>query len=509
MALPPEQINIKRRREEEPVETLYIQAALHQTKRRFTDFVFQRVTVSAKNIDDAAPAPSHPAAQRLLRSPRSVSSLYAPKQRAPQSTSSSGVPLVRATSPGAEIRDAQRKATVQREADEKRKRALQPAPTVQSAPVSRVESPVKGSREQSPAPSHGRSHSVRRFQISRSSTPSLGSLRGSGGIQKRRDGGSPRVAVLVEQLRRKPHSRQASMVADLVDRAPANEADVEAQDMVDTSPVKPRKRPVVNQAEKRWREERQNAISAAKQQISDTFEKAAQAKQSTWDEESEKLAREFEQVALEMEQDMEVDQDEGPVAPVQPTQYAPVSAPKPLKFQPRLPKQPRVIQPPTESQIEDAPAQAEDNEDDYVYDVYIRRPIAESDMLTNPLAELQSDQQMKQIEAANRGIGVIVITAEDEDVWEHFIEDDEEAWDSEDADSNAENNPANDYPDEELSSEDENDDPTAIYGKYRRQAVSDDEEFDLDYSDNEGGAQFGSGYGYQRRYGGMESDDSF
>lgn len=72
----------------------------------------------------------------------------------------------------------------------------------------------------------------------------------------------------------------------------------------------------------------------------------------------------------------------------------------------------------------------------------------------------------------------------------------------------AENNPANDYPDEELSSEDENDDPTAIYSKYR-QAMSDDEEFDVDYSDSEGGAQFGSGYGYQRRYGGTDSDEDF
>lgn len=232
------------------------------------------------------------------------------------------------------------------------------------------------------------------------------------------------------------------MVAGLVGRAQADGAGVEAEDTVNVLPVKPRKRPVVNQAEKRWREERQNAISTAKQQISETFEKSAQAKQSTWDEESEKLAREFEQVALEMEQEqeMEVDGDEGPVARVQPTQYAPSSAPKPLKVQPRLPKQPRTMQPPTESENEDvsAPAQAEDNEDDYVYDVYIRRPIAESDMLTNPLAELESDQQMKQVEAANRGIGVIVITAEDEEVWEHFVEDDEEEWDSEDADSNGE-----------------------------------------------------------------------
>jgi hypothetical protein len=193
---------------------------------------------------------------------------------------------------------------------------------------------------------------------------------------------------------------------------------------------------VVNQAERLWREERQSAISAAKQHLSETFEKSAQAKQSTWDEESERLAREFGQVALELEQDMDVDLAEGPVAPVQP-QYAPVSAPKPLKVQPRLQKQPRAVQPPTESNT-DVSAQAEENDEDYVYDVYIRRPLAESDMLTNPLAELESDQRMKQLEAANRGIGVIVITAEDEEVWEHFVEDDEEEWDSEDADSNGE-----------------------------------------------------------------------
>lgn len=349
------------------------------------------------------------------------------------------MPLVRATSPGAEIRDAQRAAAAQKETEEKRKRALQPSPSFQPAPVPGADSPVKGTGEQIPAaPSPSRAHSVRRFQISRSSSTSLGSLRGSGGIHKRRDGASPRVAVLVEQLRRKPHSRQASMVADLVGRAQAEGPHVDATDMVNVSPIKPRKRPVVNQAEKRWREERQSAISAAKQHLSETFEKSAQAKQSTWDEESERLAREFEQVALEMEQDMDVDQGEGPVAPKQPSQYTPVSAPKPLKVQPRLPKQPRTVQQPTESGMEDGSAQAEDNDEDYVYDVYIRRPLAESDMLTNPLAELESDQQIKQLEAANRGIGVIVITAEDEEVWEHFVEDDEEEWDSEDADSNGE-----------------------------------------------------------------------
>lgn len=76
----------------------------------------------------------------------------------------------------------------------------------------------------------------------------------------------------------------------------------------------------------------------------------------------------------------------------------------------------------------------------------------------------------------------------------------------------AENNPANDYPDEELSSSDEDDDPSAIYTKYRRHGMSDDEEFDIDDSGSESGARFGSGFGsafgYRQRYGGhVDSDD--
>lgn len=429
-----------------------IQSALHQTKRRFTDFVFQRVTLSSKDgsNDSRTPSPAHPAAQRLLRSPRSVSSLHAPKNRPSQSTSSAGVPLVRATSPGAEIREAQRVAVAKREVEEKRKRALYQDPNLQRAPAapSTGVSSAAGVGERSTAPaapSPSRAQSVRRFQISRPSTPSLGSLRSSAGIQKRRaDGAAPGVAVLVEQLRRAPHSRQASRVADLV-AAQANEAGaVETSDLANVSPVKPRKRPVVNQAEKRWRAERQGAISAAKQHLSETLEKSAQAHQSTWDEESERLAREFEQVALEMEQGMDVDHGESRAQPITAPDYKSISAPKPLKVQPRLPKEPRPVtqsqpQSSAEAAMEDPAVQPmEENDDDYVYDVYIRRPIAESNMLTNPLAELESDQQMKQLEAANQGVGVIVITAEDEEYWEHFVEDDEEEWDSEDADSNGE-----------------------------------------------------------------------
>lgn len=350
---------------------------------------------------------------------------------------------MRATSPGAEIREAQRVAAAQKEAEEKRKRALYQSSV--SQPVSRAgsslgASPAAGLGPASVPPSPGRAHSLRRFQISRSSSPSLGSLRGSAGIQKRRmEGATP---VLVEQLRRTPHSRQASLVADLVGQAQADGSGaVQTSDMANVAPAKPRKRPVVNQAERRWRQERQGAISAAKQHLSETLERSAQANQSTWDDESERLAREFEQVALEIERDVHVDHDDGHVQTSQSARFQPVPPPKPLKVQPRLPKGPRAVPPSSAEMGVDVPSSGQpmdESDDDFVYDVYIRRPIAERDMLTNPLAELESEQQLKQLEASNQGIGVIVITAEDEEYWEHFVEDDEEEWDSEDADSNGE-----------------------------------------------------------------------
>jgi hypothetical protein len=108
-----------------------------------------------------------------------------------------------------------------------------------------------------------------------------------------------------------------------------------------------------------------------------------------------------------------------------------------------------------------------------------------------------------------------VITEEDARLWDELGEtdDDQKEWDSEDEDSNggrslfyiclltpafaqlilssiafappAEDNPANEYPDEDLDLEDEFDDTNAAYRRYRRYA-SDDEEFDLNQYDEEG-----------------------
>ncbi|KAL5358391.1 hypothetical protein BJX96DRAFT_173394 [Aspergillus floccosus] len=518
MALPPEQISIKRRREEEPPETLYIQSEIHQSKRRFTDFVFQRVQITSDGRQTSSPSPSPlSTAQRAIRSPRSVSSFNVPRTRPAATTSGgagAGVPLVRATSPGAEFREEKRLAAARKEADEKFKRALHSSPATPSPPstaatATATATATERSATASPKPTDipaesksgptdddtasagGRDTPLRRFQISRASTP-MSLLRGStgAGVHKRKEGG---VAVLVEKLRRTPHSRQASLVADAALRAD-DRVRVEPATTAETAPTRARKRPVVNKAERQWREQRKTAISAAKAHISETLEKEAQTqRQSNWDEESERLAREFEQIALELEHEgmhEERPEGEGGVVSVA-AGGAQVVLPKPpLKYQPRTPNKHRAG-----LAEQSGPSVEQDDESDdgeYVYDTYVRRPLGDGPWLTNPLVDLENGHEawLRQhgVDTARQDIGVIVITQEDEEYWEHFVvddEDDEDRWDSEDGDSNAENNPANDYPDEELSWDDEDDEAMAAYSKYRRHAASDDEEFDLDDSASE------------------------
>jgi Transcription factor Iwr1 len=118
-----------------------------------------------------------------------------------------------------------------------------------------------------------------------------------------------------------------------------------------------------------------------------------------------------------------------------------------------------------------------DMDDLYVYETYLRVP----------RSELSPSH-----EGTINSIGMLVIEERDEELWQTFAEDEEDSeWDEDDADSNgmsisqltfdlltyaAEDNPRNDYPEDEVSSEDE-------YGhrayKYRHGA-SDDEEYDLE-----------------------------
>lgn len=121
----------------------------------------------------------------------------------------------------------------------------------------------------------------------------------------------------------------------------------------------------------------------------------------------------------------------------------------------------------TKSVDQDGDADMED-EADYVYDTYILAP-SSSDGAVQANAH-----------DALGNVGYLVITEEDQDVWETYLEDEpsDKDWNSDDEDENAEDWYGADYPDEELASDDE-------FGRssdhgYRAHGAADDEEWDAD-----------------------------
>lgn len=353
--------------------------------------------------------------------------------------------MVRATSPGAELREQKRIAAARKQAEDKLANALHGSPG-SLKPEAEATTTISHKSDSAPtreglvssASNELGTPSIRRFQISRSGTPMSPLRTTGGGVQKRRADSA--VVVLVEKLRREPHSRRASLVADAAARA-----DVARSLAQEETRSRPRKRPVVNQAEKKWRAERQKAISAAKDHISQVLEKEAQARQSNWEEESDRLASQFEKIALELDGEMEAE-------PTSSNQYAapsptrPAMPKPPLKHQPRVPNKHRTAPPAPEPERVNYQSEHEDggeSDEDYVYDTYIRHRLPDKGFM-DPLASIELDQETwlrhHGIDSSRQDVGVIVITPEDEMYWDDFAEDedDEDKWDSEDGDSNGE-----------------------------------------------------------------------
>lgn len=117
-------------------------------------------------------------------------------------------------------------------------------------------------------------------------------------------------------------------------------------------------------------------------------------------------------------------------------------------------------------QFDRSDAMLVDDPNDFIFETYVRMG---HDNLSSFSTTLEPDSY-----------GVLVIDDENEELWKQYLrdeDDEDDEWDSEDGDSNAEDNPRNDYPDEELSEDDEY--GTNLY-KYRRYG-SDDEQYDEDY----------------------------
>jgi hypothetical protein len=168
---------------------------------------------------------------------------------------------------------------------------------------------------------------------------------------------------------------------------------------------------------------------------------------------SEDQVKHFEQFAQEVEQD-EVDKPKPPTSP--------------LKFAPKVPALRYKERHPEKAALLDADAM---DIDDYVYDTYVREVVV-------------PDAQGKLPEPIGT-VGVIVLKDEDEDWW-NGNDEDEEKFDTDDEDENAEDYYANDYPEDELNSDDEYD--RNLYQSTFRHG-SDDEENSWDSDDDDVGAR--------------------
>ncbi|KAF2634790.1 hypothetical protein P280DRAFT_485194 [Massarina eburnea CBS 473.64] len=165
---------------------------------------------------------------------------------------------------------------------------------------------------------------------------------------------------------------------------------------------------------------------------------------------SEDEVKQFEKFSQEVEQD-EVAKSKSPTSP---------------KFKPKVPAL-RYHERHPESAAALDPDAMDVDVDDYVYDTYIREVII-------------PDAQGKLPEPQGT-VGVIVLKDEDEDWWNGDDESDRE-FDTDDEDENAEDYYANDYPEDEVDSDDEFD-RNLYQSKFRH--GSDDEEYDLDDDDED------------------------
>ncbi|KAK2746057.1 hypothetical protein FQN57_003397 [Myotisia sp. PD_48] len=562
MAVPPERIRIKRRRDDEPVETLLIQSEVHQPKRRFTDYVFQRIVRDENGADITNK--KDPGLLSPEKSPakgvRSVSAAVASPSKGsePRRTDASGVPVLITPQLRAQIKG---RPTPSRDGAEQNQQQ-KPSSSANTSPLK----PKVVSRPPSRGTGSGvlkGPSTVRRFHIAPIPATSdedgtLGVLRkvGGGGIQKKKPARSQPVVVVEKTSMTRSNSKASSIITKKAGTNVPRPGGSSASSETSAASASPKKRHVVNHAENHRKE--QGEVSRYVDRVIQTraaenrgmLGHSANDDPSTWNQDSEQLADELSRIALEMTNDIEPSQT-GQEAE-RPNLYLPVhSAPHvPTPYRPELkycPRRPNYYRDPRkgkkkkgrgifdgtssspEPELGDVSVEAhdvndndgdedagmmvdkitatidpnsvlpsemdEDEDSGYVFDEFVRRHVQDVPLDKAPFYFHDGEWLQGEDQVIPKDIGVVVITREDVHLWNELAEDEEGDWDIEDEDSNAEDNPANEYPDEDLDFDDEFNDTNAVYRRFRSNA-SDDEEFDAVEYD---------AYGY-RTFTGNDSD---
>lgn len=428
----PHTVRIKRKRQDEPVETLHVHTHDDPKKRRFT-------------LDQ--PASSYPTVFRRVQEPD------------PSAALPEHAPTAAAVASAANLASS----------------ASSSRPSSSLSLERRILTPASATR---------------RFHLSTKSAPSPSGP--AGGIQKRKN-----VATLIETKPKKTRTVPGDPeIAEYVaQKTAAARHDDDEQMRIDEPPSQPTlKRPgrtarsaspaaavTIQQAGM----SNGNAPPATKPQALDD-KKAPTAVDPSLLSEMQKFAQEVEHA-----------EEPTPAPKHAPFHYPATTATPPhtpqqhqkLKFQPKATPRYRERHPEAAAMATDAKdvAMANNNDsdsdaDEYVYDTYILYDGPPETELVDPLnaPSLPPD------------IGLLVISAADQPLWDAYMEagagvdDSDKEFDTDDEDENAEDFYANEYPEDEVASDDERDE--GAYG-YRVGASDEEEWGEGAYSDEEDGVE--------------------
>ncbi|MCJ1383035.1 hypothetical protein MMC17_006148 [Xylographa soralifera] len=436
MPLPPEFLKLKRKRNEEFPDTLFIQKEHRDPKRNFTDTAWQfRLVGDPQNLS-------------LSVRPGSLAAQYKQDSRdTPQ------VPTVRATLPGEEDLKIQRKGHSQHN----------------SAAKSNYE---KSSALFQDVPSHSQALQVnrrmlgpRRFHLTKDSVSYSHQVRASKrGILKHKQSLRQNLPVFSERTK----EFLSTLVLDTLSSSQDGEslqATAQHTEVTQEETKPPVKRPNASAAEKQWRAQNwQQPLQRPTAEKSPLRTHTEEEFLATLREyETLKLAAELQKFALQQTQEDTVSRNLERQAKVKP---------KPQSGR-------HVHRRDDHDQLDyHATGGNQEDETEWIVETYVREanPAPANDIAPSAVSSY----------APAGDFGLLVIPEEDEPAWEVFGEDEGSDSDmsSDGSDSNAEDYYANDYPEDDLGLDDEHGRDAYRY----RHADSDDEEYDEDamfYSDGE------------------------
>ncbi|CAD6570478.1 MAG: hypothetical protein ASARMPREDX12_003642 [Alectoria sarmentosa] len=437
----PERITVKRRRDEDPVEALFIQ----QKKQRPSGFW--------KLVDDDSDTPRYAVP---LASPTTVketgtttTALPAPK-----------VPTVRTTLPSEDFNE--RKNAIP-QFSESASASADAFPTLEKHLLPSEITQPKQPRQRIPD-LFGSVLKARKFHLVKSLSPmSSPFLVSKTTAQKQRKIRRKDLAIFIERTEIIRNTKKTGVVSRNSSGEIGHLDNGEKREI--SQHESPRRRPNVTAVERKWRKEtwakplEPNAINGNVARTAENIDEPS----NQWNYESTQLTEQLQGVVLE---EIRANEERA-------KRFKSGGKPK-VKPKPPKPRQPRIENLADDGSGDDIRKTTIhlDDDGDYVLDTYVRSS-AQPFGVTEPTGSYQDSLQG--IDHGNVGI-LVIEDGEEEALWEAFAEDPESGreWNSEEEDENgSEDYYGNDYPEDEVNSDDE-----FGRGAYNyRHAASDDEEF--------------------------------